>query len=230
MGEGLVGIITSAVHRQSFLCLLSLLTAFYTIRSIHYYTRQAIVKEKSCYPPSQQSLHQLPSPLQAFSSRTDTQNIKMTRSASVIEPHPTVPKSGGYIGGGRGGAGNIKKYRAEELSNGASATGPASRISLARPFGKRTITSGRGGAGNVFSSNEESIFQFDEEMIKSRETAHVTPVYHIGRGGAGNWINEAKPVTASQRKNSTDSERSNEESAGRPSLQRFSSIFSRRSS
>lgn len=152
----------------------------------------------------------------------------MSRNMSLVEPHPTVPKSGGYIMSGRGGAGNIKRYKPEEVTSGDSASGPASRISLSRPF-RRVVPSGRGGAGNMFSANEESIFQFDEEMVKARESA--TPVYHIGRGGAGNLVNKKSSINSLERKDSTDSSASESE---RPGAQRQSSgvlsMFSRRSS
>ena len=106
------------------------------------------------------------------------------------------------MGGGRGGAGNYKHYAGSEISSGPNAAGPASRVSLTRPF-KRTMTAGRGGAGNMFTPTETeiSIFQFDEEMVKRRETQ--APVYHIGRGGAANVIDETKPRTG--RNYSTDS-------------------------
>lgn len=155
-----------------------------------------------------------------------------SRQFSVTEPHPTVPRSGGYIGGGRGGAGNFKKYTAEELTSGASATGPASRIFLARPNTKRTMTAGRGGAGNMVTATEQSMFQFDEEMLKSRETP-ATPIYRIGRGGAGNTFPDAKAASsASARKSSSSSAGSvNErpENLRRESGGMFSSIFNRRS-
>jgi hypothetical protein len=35
------------------------------------------------------------------------------------------------------------------------------------------------------------MFQFDEEMHARRE--NQAPVYHIGRGGAANFVNESKP-------------------------------------
>ncbi|WPH01829.1 Hypothetical protein R9X50_00468300 [Acrodontium crateriforme] len=111
----------------------------------------------------------------------------MPGNYSVTEPHPSVAKSSVYIGGGRGGAGNYKKYSSEELSKGPDATGPPARISLTRPF-KRMVVGGRGGAGNVYSPDEmtqEPMFFFDEEM----EKRHSAPVYHIGRGGAANFVN-----------------------------------------
>ncbi|KAK4626166.1 hypothetical protein CLAFUW4_04775 [Fulvia fulva] len=162
----------------------------------------------------------------------------MTRQLSVVEPHPTVPKKGGYVmAGGRGGSGNYRKYKSEEVTDGASATGPASRVSLTRPFTKRIVTSGRGGAGNMFSPStsdtESTIFQFDEEMANHRE--NVTPVYRVGRGGAGNtFTDDSKSQSLSMtRKPSTDSAASS--TSDRISITRqggnvLSSIFSRRSS
>ncbi|KAF2170242.1 hypothetical protein M409DRAFT_64570 [Zasmidium cellare ATCC 36951] len=156
----------------------------------------------------------------------------MPRNLSITEPHPTVPKSGGYIYGGRGGAGNYRRYKPEEVTTGPSATGPASRISLTKPF-KRTVPLGRGGAGNMSSaSNEESIFEFDEEMLNKR-AANAAPIYHVGRGGAGNLFTEPTKKSASSRKDSTDSS-SSAESERITAMRRNSggvlSIFSRRSS
>ncbi|CAK3949952.1 Hypothetical predicted protein [Lecanosticta acicola] len=154
----------------------------------------------------------------------------MSRFA-LTEPHPTIPKSGGYIGSGRGGAGNIKKFKPEDLTTGPNATGPASRVPLtriSRPF-KRTVPSGRGGAGNMISEPEEPIFQFDEDLVKKRNDS--APVYHIGRGGAGNLFTEAHPKPVSQRKDSTDSTASESERVRMEPNRRGSmlSVFSRRS-
>jgi len=43
----------------------------------------------------------------------------------------------------------------------------------------------------VAHSPEPEIFQFDEEMVKRRENA--APTYHIGRGGAANFVDERNP-------------------------------------
>lgn len=149
----------------------------------------------------------------------------MPRFFSVVEPHPTVPKSGGYIGGGRGGAGNFQRYKAGETTPGQTATGPASRVPLTKPV-KRTVPAGRGGAGNMVSETEESIFQFDEEMVKTRETS--APVYHVGRGGAGNLFSAAPERNPNPRKDSDSS--SSDSGSTRSGLNRAFSIFSRRSS
>lgn len=156
----------------------------------------------------------------------------MPRNLSITEPHPTVPKSGAYLYGGRGGAGNYKRYKPEEVTAGPSASGPPARISLSKSL-KRTVPLGRGGAGNMASSsNDESIFEFDEEMLNKR-AAHAAPVYHIGRGGAGNLFTEAHPKPASARKDSTSSSGSSESeriTAMRRNSGGVLSIFSRRSS
>lgn len=117
-----------------------------------------------------------------------------SRKVSITEPHPSVPKSGtAYLSGGRGGAGNYKRYKAEDITDGQSATGPASRINLLSKSLKRQVLLpvGRGGNGNMCTPGtdaEDRVFQFDEEMAKRSQPQ--APVYHIGRGGAGNWVDE----------------------------------------
>ncbi|KAL1310494.1 hypothetical protein AAFC00_000782 [Neodothiora populina] len=123
----------------------------------------------------------------------------MTRY-SICEPHPTVPSRGrpAYIQAGRGGAGNIKRYNSHELTHGPAAAGPASRADLSPPPTTAKFTAGRGGAGNTFTRSPEqrAIFSFDEELKRDemiKENMSKTPIYHIGRGGAGNAINEMEP-------------------------------------
>ena len=41
------------------------------------------------------------------------------------------------------------------------------------------------------SDSEERVFQFDEEMVRRRDLQ--APVYHIGRGGAANYVDEREP-------------------------------------
>ncbi|TKA76938.1 hypothetical protein B0A55_03119 [Friedmanniomyces simplex] len=127
-----------------------------------------------------------------------------SRTLSVVEPHPSVVKSSGYIGSGRGGAGNYQRYQSSDLSSGPNASGPAALTNIIRPVKQRVMPAGRGGAGNMFrpsTHDEPSIFQFDEELIKRRESA--APVYHIGRGGAANWVHDSKSRT--ERQGSSDS-------------------------
>lgn len=156
----------------------------------------------------------------------------MSRNLSVTEPHPSVPKTGGYIYGGRGGAGNYKRYKADDVTQGATATGPASRISLSKASKRQPMQYlGRGGAGNVFKAEtEERVFQFDEEMVKKREIQ--APVYHIGRGGAGNWADanrqpRTERLDSSASAVSSNSDDSSSEGAARKTEGAFSKLARR---
>ncbi len=134
-----------------------------------------------------------------------------SRSYSIVEPHPN-PSSSHYISTGRGGAGNAIRTSSHNITRGADATGPAAaaaiRASLASSSSKPASTTsatqtysmgGRGGAGNFFPSSERTIFSFDEELERQlRWERDVAPVYHVGRGGAGNLIHG----TTSAQKNS----------------------------
>ena len=154
----------------------------------------------------------------------------MSRSLSVTEPHPSVPTSGAYLYGGRGGAGNFKRYKGNEVTQGPSATGPASRISLTKPFKRQSAQpTGRGGAGNMFKAPEaeERVFQFDEEMVKRRELQ--APVYHIGRGGAANFVDERQQdLSRTERVNSSDSDSSaSSDGSLRSNARRLEDTFSK---
>ena len=152
----------------------------------------------------------------------------MSRNLSVTEPHPSVPKTGAYIYGGRGGAGNFKRYKGDEITHGPTAAGPPSRISLSKTFKRPgSMPIGRGGAGNMFKTPdvEERVFQFDEEMAKRRELQ--APVYHIGRGGAANGVDETQQQQQyrAERLNSTASAGSDDSSIG--NARRSESTFSK---
>ena len=111
----------------------------------------------------------------------------------ITEPHPSVPSSH-YIHSGRGGAGNISHIDPKDVTAGSDATGPASRTALDGTHAANAAhyyASGRGGAGNMHHSGERPIFSFDEELDRQRRMMeHQTPVYHVGRGGAGNFASE----------------------------------------
>lgn len=123
----------------------------------------------------------------------------MTRGYSICEPHPTVPSRGRptYIQAGRGGAGNIKRYNSSDLTKGPAAAGPASRVELSPPPSTSRFTmTGRGGAGNTHVHSQRAMFSFDEELQREeriKENMSKAPIYHIGRGGAGNAVNEMEP-------------------------------------
>lgn len=119
---------------------------------------------------------------------------------SVTEPHPTVNK---YVHSGRGGAGNT--FRAPKTSEGTTARGPASLFETGLPATSSKFSSGRGGAGNIHNSSERAIFSFDEELERQNTRERKMKeggVWHVGRGGAGNWTS-SQPE--SSRKDSTSS-------------------------
>jgi len=107
-----------------------------------------------------------------------------SRSYSLVEPHPhaTTP----YIHTARGGAGNTFKATSPANSFTIPVSIPRKSVEHKQPS---TFKSGRGGAGNVHQSSERAIFSFDEELERQmRQQEFMAPVYHVGRGGAGNTI------------------------------------------
>ncbi|KIW89592.1 uncharacterized protein Z519_09748 [Cladophialophora bantiana CBS 173.52] len=118
-----------------------------------------------------------------------------SRSYSIVEPHPSVTTSTHYISTGRGGIGNAVPSSSSSASawgggsgaTGASRLGSLSSTTSSTASSRKTFTTGRGGAGNVFPSSERAIFSFDEELEQQlRWERDAAPVYHVGRGGAGN--------------------------------------------
>jgi hypothetical protein len=135
-----------------------------------------------------------------------TYSINMVSLSYLInEPHPSAPRgrSTAYLGSGRGGAGNYARYKVEELTVGNQATGPASRGAISPPPPTQKYTAGRGGMGNTFTRQESqrAIFSFDEELARDQKLMDArakAPVYHTGRGGSGNFVDEMKPATSRQ--------------------------------
>jgi hypothetical protein len=149
------------------------------------------------------------SPSTTATNRTNNTQTTTTKMVSfhITEPHPSV--GGSYIYSGRGGAGNVTRVKANDLTHGATASGPASCTKLIPPPSTSYFASGRGGAGNMHSAKERAMFCFDEELQQQeRLRSQQAPVYHVGRGGAGNLVDEMKP--RSQRTNSSSSTSSNE--------------------
>lgn len=127
----------------------------------------------------------------------------MPSNFQVVEPHPSVNR---YAHAGRGGAGNY--FKAPKTSNGTTARGPASHFENGLPKSTSKFSSGRGGAGNIHSPSERAIFSFDEELQlqKTREEKLKDgAVYHIGRGGAGNWSSTRPESSRKDSSSSTDS-------------------------
>lgn len=131
-----------------------------------------------------------------------------SRNFSITEPHPSVPShQSTAFHWGRGGAGNVTRVTAKDVTPGPNATGPASRIKLPSPPSNGQFLTGRGGAGNVH--RERAIFSFDEELRQQQRLQEAaSPIYHVGRGGSGNFIDETKPQ--SDRKGSASSTFSND--------------------
>jgi len=116
----------------------------------------------------------------------------MPSQYQITEPHPSVPSSH-YIHAGRGGAGNYAYVDPKQATSATEAQGPASRIKLSQPSSSNYYLAGRGGAGNIHLQRERAIFSFDEELERQRKMMeHQAPIYHIGRGGAGNAIDDMK--------------------------------------
>ena len=127
----------------------------------------------------------------------------------INEPHPSASN---YMYSGRGGAGNAMRIKPTEITPGPTASGPASRTKLPPPPSNVTYATGRGGAGNMRKS-ERAIFSFDEELQQQeRLRSQQAPVYHIGRGGAGNLVDEMKPRCHRQSSASSASSSSSVES------------------
>lgn len=141
---------------------------------------------------------------------------------SVVEPHPTANT---FVHSGRGGAGNT--FKAPKTTQGSTARGPASLLETGLPRGSGKFSSGRGGAGNIHPSSEKAIFSFDEEL--ERQTTRERKIqdgaiYHVGRGGAGNF---AQTRAASGRKDSSSSRDSNDSSRTSGFFSRLSHTFER---
>lgn len=120
----------------------------------------------------------------------------------ITEPHPTASPNA-YMHTGRGGAGNMYKVTATaSVSNPlAKTTTSTSTRSSSHPSAK--VSTGRGGAANIRSSSQIHNFSFEEEVALQARDAHHE-VWHVGRGGAGNW--GSKEPVQSSRKLSNESE------------------------
>ena len=57
---------------------------------------------------------------------------------------------------------------------------------LPPPPSSGKFLTGRGGNGNAHDASERPMFFFDEDMERVSANVHPAPVFHVGRGGAGN--------------------------------------------
>jgi len=107
---------------------------------------------------------------------------------------PPVNSSRKYHHGGIGGRGNYKKITKIEASAAPSTSSRTATPTYSHPSlssQPQTFPSGRGGVGNRSITSESAIFHFDEELERLRRNQDMqAPVYHVGRGGAGNSHDE----------------------------------------
>jgi len=125
----------------------------------------------------------------------------MSYAFQIAEPHPSASAS--RRPSGRFGAGNLTRTP-PILTQGFDAPVPPS-ISPTSFRRQQNFAARRGGAANTCYLEELAIFSFDEELQQQLRRVHVAPVYHIGRGCAGN-------ATYNSRVRRKDSEADNVES------------------
>ena len=147
-------------------------------------------------------------------------------SYALLEPRPS-PAATHH---GRGGAGNTHALSSTTLAKGtSSAHARAPPAQLNALYGSK-ISTGRGGAGNAYPASERAIFSFDEELERRRmREEHAAPVYHVGRGGAGNihGLDRAASATANAAAATTSSSAGSTRSGADSAWNRVSATFSR---
>ena len=148
----------------------------------------------------------------AFTTTFDKTSLCLLISTMFGDYHfkdlfPSPPTA--YTHVGRGGAGNVAPSQSKqsdsidssqdyptlpispELANYAYPPPPGMSTASSersRRRRQRYYSSGRGGLGNLHPASEMAIFSFDEELEKLNKVQEaIAPVYHIGRGGAGNY-------------------------------------------
>ncbi|KAL8812190.1 MAG: hypothetical protein Q9223_000306 [Gallowayella weberi] len=137
----------------------------------------------------------------------------MPFSLRLSEPHPSTTSST-RLPTGRGGAGNFTRPPPPSALPSTTTTINASSsasISSSSSSKNNKFVTGRGGAGNFHAAHEQRpMFKFDEELERERRHSETVPVYHVGRGGVGNLVNE---MSVGRR----DSDASDRSAASRPS-------------
>ncbi|THZ54901.1 hypothetical protein D6C86_09075 [Aureobasidium pullulans] len=163
-------------------------------------------------------------------SHTQTSTKMVSLNYLITEPHPSAPrgKNASYLGYGRGGAGNYARYKAEDLTVGHEATGPASRAAISPAPEHKKYLGGRGGSGNAYTRQESqrAMFSFDEELARDQKLMDArakAPVYLVGRGGQGNFVDEMKP--SASRQNSAASVSSNGSSVSDKARRKLGGAF-----
>lgn len=116
---------------------------------------------------------------------------------SIYEPAPRHTTTMSY---GRGGAGN----RTHPLP--PSSLKSSNTTTTTQHQDNSTFSTGRGGVGNMHSTEERRMFSFDEELAKQGK-ATASPIYHIGRGGQGNAVHEGRRDSDASSSGSNDGKR-----------------------
>jgi hypothetical protein len=124
----------------------------------------------------------------------------------ITEPHPTA-RPNTYTHTGRGGAGNMYKVTASTPRASAPLAKISSHTSGSSSVlsGTGKLSTGRGGAGNIRKSSDLHAFSFDDELALQSTIEKSHDVWHVGRGGAGNWSAKDSPSTRKLSNDSADS-------------------------
>ncbi|GAM90997.1 hypothetical protein ANO11243_090440 [Dothideomycetidae sp. 11243] len=130
-------------------------------------------------------------------------------TGATVSPSPLAlppPPNSARMMTGRGGAGNA--HRSHSTTSTTMATVAVVPRPVPMPIKPRSSSqsSGSSGASDVAmpgSPTQCAIFSFDEELERDqrmRDNAARTPVYHIGRGGAGNTFYHATAAPTADRR------------------------------
>lgn len=132
----------------------------------------------------------------------------MSSSYAFGHPHSTFYSKRPTTHTSRGGASNVAPLdKVTSFSQSAGSTTSTAGLHHSSPRELRTF--GRGGAGDVYSSSELAIFSFDEELERQlKREKEAAPIFHVGRGGAGNMRHPGE-YSFARKRSETSSIRSN---------------------
>ncbi|KAK2737979.1 hypothetical protein FQN57_007333 [Myotisia sp. PD_48] len=142
-------------------------------------------------------------------------------SYRTVDPYPSNsidPRHTSMYSFGRGGAGNFHSTQTHHKTTTTSSTSHFTPSSRLASNSREWSSTGRGGAGNFYSSTEHAIFSFDEELEQQlKRERDVAPVFHIGRGGAGNIdLSNKRNISTRSSITSSSSSSGSDSSHGKP--------------
>jgi len=108
----------------------------------------------------------------------------MSNTFQIIEPQ--LSASASRLRSGRFGAGNLTKTPPIQTQGFGAPVPPRVSTSPTSFRRQQNFAARRGRADSVCYLEELAIFSFDEELQQQLRRVHVAPVYHVGRGCAGN--------------------------------------------